>query len=318
MSNIFLAIAPVFALILLGYLAARSGLLAEATTRGLSDFIFVAAMPALLFRTMVVAAPLDVAPLGLLGSFFGPAAVIWIATTVLMSLVLKRPRRQVTGLAMAATFGNTVMVGLPVGVSLLGHQVLPVLALIVAVHAPILWVAATVQIESLGDADGNPGDPGLMRRIASLAVDLARNPIVAGVIAGSLWRLTGLGLHPVPDRVLELLGAAGVPGALFALGMSLVRFHLRDDVGAVATLVGLKLIAFPVLVFAACWLFALPPLPTAAVLLLACCPSGANAYIFAERYDSGTTIVSGAVAVGTALSIVTMTVVLSLAMPALN
>ena len=62
---------------------------------------------------------------------------------------------------------------------------------------------------------------------------------------------------------------------------------------------------------AAHWLFQLPPLATSAVVLLACCPTGANAYIFAGRYDSGVGVVSGVVALGTLLSIVTMTLILA-------
>jgi predicted permease len=35
-------------------------------------------------------------------------------------------------------------------------------------------------------------------------------------------------------------------------------------------------------------------------------PTGANAYLFAERYGTGTASVSGAIALGTSLSLVTL------------
>ena len=49
-------------------------------------------------------------------------------------------------------------------------------------------------------------------------MNLARNAIVLGLIAGSLWRVTGLGLHPIAERMLSMLADASVPTALFALG----------------------------------------------------------------------------------------------------
>ena len=44
----------------------------------------------------------------------------------------------------------------------------------------------------------------------------------------------------------------------------------------------------------------------ALALVLAAMPTGANAYLFAERYATGTAAVSGAIALGTALSLVTL------------
>jgi malonate transporter and related proteins len=49
---------------------------------------------------------------------------------------------------------------------------------------------------------------------------------VLALLLGSLWRATSLGLHPVPDRFLELLGEAGIPTALVALGLTLAGYSL--------------------------------------------------------------------------------------------
>ena len=53
-------VAPVFALIALGYVAAARGILAPAACQGLATFTFTFAMPSLLFRTLAGAKPLQI------------------------------------------------------------------------------------------------------------------------------------------------------------------------------------------------------------------------------------------------------------------
>ena len=75
----------------------------------------------------------------------------------------------------------------------------------------------------------------------------------------------------------------------------------------------LKLVAMPavaaVLAFA---VFDLSPVQAGIVILFAALPTGANAYIFAERHGVAEAAVSASVAAGTAVSIVTLSVVLAL------
>ena len=58
------------------------------------------------------------------------------------------------------------------------------------------------------------------------------------------------------------------------------------------------------------WTFAaklvgLPPLWVEIAVLIAAMPTGANAYLFAQRYETAVPAVSGAIAVGTAFALFT-------------
>jgi predicted permease len=69
----------------------------------------------------------------------------------------------------------------------------------------------------------------------------------------------------------------------------------------------LKMLLLPLTV----WLIAryvvgLDPFWTQNALVLAAMPTGANAYLFAERYGTGTASVSGAIGLGTAVSLITL------------
>lgn len=302
MSSVLTTILPVFGLIALGFICARTGFIGPAAGQGLSQVVFNLAMPALLFRTVAVIDQQSLSPWPLWAALFGGIAVVWIATTILArttSLIEAVP----ASAAMGAAFGNLAMLGLPLALAHFGDRAALPVGLILSIHAPILWLAAVLHIESSGRGQL----PSVLAVIRQLVSQLIRNPIVLALLLGTLWRVTGLGLHPVPDRFLEMLGEAGVPTALVALGLTLAGYSLKGQWRGIITLMTLKLLCLPVAV----WLIAryvvdLDPFWTHIALMLAAMPTGANAYLFAQRYDSGTAPVSGAIAVGTALSLVTL------------
>lgn len=302
MSSVLTTILPVFGLIALGFICARTKFIGPAAGQGLSQVVFNLAMPALLFRTVAVIDQQSLSPWPLWAALFGGIAVVWIATTIIArttALIDAVP----ASAAMGASFGNLAMLGLPLALAHFGDRAALPVGLILSIHAPILWLAAVIHIESSGKGQL----PSVTAVIRQLANQLIRNPIVLALLLGTLWRITGLGLHPVPDRFLEMLGEAGVPTALVALGLTLAGYSLKGQWKGIITLMTLKLLCLPVVVFLiARYLVDLDPFWTQVALMLAAMPTGANAYLFAQRYESGTAPVSGAIALGTALSLFTL------------
>ncbi|TMJ40375.1 MAG: AEC family transporter [Alphaproteobacteria bacterium] len=302
MSSVLTTILPVFGLIALGFVCARTGFIGTAAGQGLSQVVFNLAMPALLFRTVAVIDQQSLSPWPLWASLFGGIAVVWIVTTIIArttSLIEAVP----ASAAMGAAFGNLAMLGLPLAVAHFGDRAALPVGLILSIHAPILWLAAVLHIESSGRGQL----PSVLAVIRQLVSQLIRNPIVLALLLGTFWRVTGLGLHPVPDRFLEMLGEAGVPMALVALGLTLAGYSLKGQWRGIITLMTLKLLCLPLAVWViARHIVGLDPFWTEIALVLAAMPTGANAYLFAQRYASGTAPVSGAIAVGTALSLITL------------
>jgi predicted permease len=152
-----------------------------------------------------------------------------------------------------------------------------------------------------------------MASIKTLFKDVLSNPIVLAILAGSVWRFAGAGLHAVPDKIITMLSQGAIPAALFALGLSLTKFTFRSSGGATLVLMVLKLIAMPLAAaLLAFRVFDLAPVEAGVVVLFAAMPTGANAYIYAERHNGAGAAVSASVAAGTALSLVTLSIVLAL------
>jgi malonate transporter and related proteins len=305
--TVLIIVVPVFALIALGYAAARWGLLSEPAQKGLAEFSATLAIPALLFRTVGGASAIPVSPIQIWIAFFGALAITWLLAGFVTRVLLRRPDSDVASIAMSSTYGNTVMLGIPLCLSIYGDAAAAPIAIILSVHSALLWGGGTLHHQWLTRA-GTTDIGGLL---LSIGRDLLRNPLILAILAGSLWRLTGLGLAPLPDRILALLGQAGIPTALVALGCSLAGFAITGQGPTLLAIIGLKLVAMPSLAAGLAWLLGLPPAAAGVVVLFAAMPSGANAYLFAAKVDRAVNSASGAVALSTLLSLATVSLIIA-------
>lgn len=307
MTPILAIVGPVFAIIVLGLVTARAGYLSEATGKGIADFAFLISIPALLFRTVLTARFEGVAPFGVMASFFGAAAVVWAASAVATAL-LKRPAQDAPSIAMSAVFGNTVMLGLPIGVSAFGAEAMAPISVILGIHAPVFLTAATLHSTLVEDRGGE----GATDALKSIARQLATQPLIVAIAAGTALRVAGIGVPEVLMSAVDMLAKAGVPAALLSLGMSLKAFRIKGDTATLATLIGLKLLAMPLIAALLAYeVFGLPRVSAEVVALMAALPAGANSYLFAVKSGRAVNSASGAVALGTALSAVTLSLVIA-------
>jgi predicted permease len=302
-----LIVAPVFALIAAGYASVLFRFVSETAHKGISEFAFSIAIPALLFRTIVVSEFPDVSPWQMWGAYYGALALTWIAALVLSALLRARREDREDGVvfAIGSVYGNIVMLGIPLVLSALGNEGAGPMALILSVNTPLLWLCGILQMELVSrERTGSP-----LSVIGPMLADLARNPLMLAIGFGVVWRFTSLGLNPVVDRTIELLAQAGSPAALIALGINLFRFEVKGEKLGILVMCALKLMAMPAAAFVLAKLLGLPPNALGVIVLFAAMPTGANAYIFAAQYQRLVNPVSGAVALGTLLAALTLPVV---------
>lgn len=309
MEPILTTVLPVFGMIILGYGFTRARIFDAAAGRGITLFVFNVAIPALLFKTVATMGPQQGAPWELWIAFFGGLAITWVAAALASRVV---PSLDVSGGAaasMASGFGNLALLGTPLALSHFGQQVAIPLGMILSIHAPILWFTAMLH-RALFQGGGSFS---VSRTAKDLFRNLATNAIVLGLLAGTIWRLTGLGLHPVAGTMLDMLADASVPTALFALGVSLAGYSLRGSWSGMFTIIALKMMLMPVLVFGLVhYVVSIPPLWAQVAVLFAAMPTGANAFVFAQRNEEAVAAVSGAITLGTALAAISAAILLYL------
>lgn len=312
MLLIFNTLFPVFGLIALGAAAGNWRVLGPDTGKALSEFIFRLAIPALLFRTMLRADLSGTSVLGLWGTQFASAAVGWALAALASIWLLRRPATDSPAMGMSAVHGNLLLLGLPVALSAFGPAAAPSVAVLLSLHSPVLWLVGTIHYAVVSRS----GEANIMETVRSVAQDLGRNPVILALIGGTLARLVGLELPVSVDRLLELLAAASVPCALVALGLSLTKFRVSGETGPLGVMLIVKLLLLPVVAWVlGVYVFALPPTQLAVAVLFAAMPTGANAFLFADRYGKTVGTTSAAVAVGTVVSFVSLAVLIYLLAP---
>jgi malonate transporter and related proteins len=299
MIETFTIVLPVFLIIGAGLACAMAGLFEDNVADGLSDFVFVIAVPVLLFRTLATAPLPEAQPWFYWLAYFGSIAVVWAVSAMITTRMFGLAGPEVTIAGFTAVQANTVFVGIPLVMMAYGEAAAVPMFLLIAVHLPVTMTVATLLVER---GEGAEGKWGVMLR------KLALHPILIGIIGGALWRLTGFGIPGPINSAMKLLGDAAGPTALFALGLTLKRYGLSASPVLVGALVTLKLLLQPAIVYLLAFhVLPMPPVWAAVAVIFAACPSGVNAYLLAQRYRIGVAVSSGTVAVSTLFAVVTMT-----------
>lgn len=297
MLHIFAIVAPVFGLLALGYVTRAIDYIPERTGDGLADFVYSIAIPCLIFKTLTSVNLPEAQPWGYWFAYFGAVAIVWVLGTALAKHVFDEPLIPRTVAGFAASQANTVLMGIPLILESFGPQGAVPLFLLVAVHLPIMIGIGTLLAE------------GRQMHWTKLLRQLATHPILMSIFVSVAFKLTDGGVPDVLRSIVNQIGNAAIPCALFTMGMALRRYGIRDHLKLSICLTFLKLIVHPALVmFLAWYVFDMPKVWAGVAVLFAASPVGINAYLFAERYKQGVGIASGAIALSTGLSTITITI----------
>ena len=310
MNQTFGIVLPVFGLIGIGYAIAWTGMFEEAVGEALGDFVFAIAMPVLIFRTIATADFSGASPWRLWLPFFLGYAIVWAVGHVMVRKVFGRDARAGLVGGISGAYGNVVMVGIPMSIAAYGDRGAAAIALIVAVHLPVMMAASAILIGRVERLDGiATAEIDRRQALRSAAHNVVRNPIVIGIALGGLWWLVGIPLAGLTRTLVDRIADVATTLALLAMGMSLGKYGMHRNVPAGLALSVLKLVALPALVFLLCrTLVAMPPVWAKVAVIAAACPTGVNAYVVASRFRTGEALSSNAITLTTALAVVTVAV----------
>ena len=304
MLEIFFKTLPFFALIALGYGAGRTRFFTEEATAYLTKFVFYFALSAMLFR---FSANLSLAEIFdtrvALGYLWGTAFVYGIGMGVAFLRGLDGPTAAIE--AQVAAIGNTGFLGVPMLALLMGQAAVAPIILVLTIDLIVFSSLLTILV--VGGKQGRV-DLSIFRTVG---LGLAKNPMIVAMVLG--LGVSGLSL-PIPAPVndfLTILGNAATPGALFAIGASLAS-KSAERLQIAVWLSGCKLILHPL--FVAIGVFALfhaDPFKASVVVAAAALPVAGNVFILAQHYGVAPQRVSASILISTAVSILTVPVVIA-------
>jgi predicted permease len=303
-NSVLAGFLPIWTVTALGWLAGRHRLLGDQAQTVLGRFAFTFAMPSLLFLTMSRSNVRDIASRGVVAFAVSLIAVFAAGLAVSRWMFHRRQADQAIG-AMCAAYVNSANLGLPIAVSVLHNTSF----IIAAALFQMLFITPPILI--LIDLDTRRGLGSLWLRILQLPF---RNPVVAGSAAGLITAALGEGdrLPTVLTSPLQTLGGAGVPSALFALGMSLSARTRPSPEGRAQRrlLVALKTVAQPLLAYAvARCVLGIGGHALFAVVLCSGLPAAQNAFIFASEYGLDTDLPRDSILMSTLLSMASLSLI---------
>ena len=300
---------PVVLLIAIGFAAGRLRLIRGEAVRDLSNLVFLVLVQALLFRTMATA-HLERLDLRSVALYYIVAGAMFFALLFIQGL---NSRSAVV--ALAAIFSNTLMIGVPLVQLAYGQAGLVHLFTLISMHALVLLTLATIVIELLvareQAANGQQGHRPIAATVARAVKNAILHPVPLPIIAGFLYSLTGLGLHPVVERPLKLLGDAFGPVALVLVGVTLAQTAIGPHLRGATGISLLKCVVHPLLMALAGWALGLSGLALSVMVVAAALPVGANVFLFSQRYHKAEELVTASVAVSTAVAVVTVSITMA-------
>lgn len=299
MSGVLTGFFIVWALIAVGWVVGRTGVLGPHGRYVLNRTTFFVASPALVL-------------VGLLSSDVGEifsvpmavAAISGLATGALLlagvALLTKRRGPDLVVTAISGSVVNGANMGFPIAAYVLGDisHALPVILFQQAVYNPLfLFVLHQItQKESLGPL-------GIARSIGA-------NPTIVAAAVGMVLALTGVQVPDVALEPIRSLADMAIPAMLLAYGLSLhgSRPLAKADGyrGLIAVASFSKLLAMPALAFGIGLLLGLSGHALYEVVVMAALPTAQNVYVAAARYGAAENLARDTVLITTIGTVVVL------------
>ncbi len=316
MVDLLLLFVPFFALVLLGWGAARGGVLPLDGIGALNSFVLYFGLSAMVFRLSASGALLQDGLLGLLLAY-GLAGTLVTVLALAWGVRSGLVRRDSGLVALATAFPNTGFLGLPLLTGLLGPQAAGPVAATLIVDVLLLSSLCLAWAHSHAAQDAPGDDPAEAWHAAQASLKGAlRNPLLWSMALGMGAAWLGWQLpHPV-DETVRLLSLSATPTALFTLGAILARAQMQPARSGVMPSIWvpalLKLAVHPMLVCAAGWSLMQAGVPLTqsgllTVTLAAALPSASNVSMLAEREGGNVTLVAQVILWTTAAALLSVT-----------
>jgi predicted permease len=304
LDPVFEAVLPVFGLVASGYLAGRIGLVTQASSLALNQFVYAFALPAMLFIAVYRGSLEEI----LSGAFLA-AVIIATVGTALAGFALSRlaggSPAENTMRALNASFANTGYLGIPLVTVAYGERAALPAALATVATNFVSFALAIVCLELFV----NPRSGGVRRALGGVV----RSPLIWPIALAVLLVYLQVRI-PVPvERFATLLAGAAGPCALFAIGLFVSQLSIRAGAAASWQTTVLKLVLHPLLMALLAYsLLPVDPFWAKVAVVCASLPLGATAFVLAQRYRLLEAETSTGAVVSTLASVLTVSLVMAL------
>ena len=306
MYAVAINVAPIFLLILIGWLTVKARLFKADASDVLSDFVFKIAVPTLIFRTLAEADFHGASPFKLWITYFTGVAITWTAGQLVTTYIFKQDLRVSVIAGISSAFANNIFIGLPLVGRSVGNDGIVAISILLVIHLPIMMIAGTILMENATHKVVGGERRSAFTVLKQVGRNLATNPLVIALILGLCFNMIGAPMPVVFTTVIDQVAAMAGPAALISLGMALTKYPVRGNLHISATITAFKLLLLPACVWATAHLLGLSPAWTSALVLTSCVPTGINSWLLANRFGIGHSIAASTISISTLFGVLTV------------
>ncbi len=308
------ATVPIFLVMVLGWCLKKAGMLTPGFTAVADRFVFKVALPVLLFQDIATADIRHVFDPGFMAFCMISTTLMFIGVWFFARWYLKDHPDMTGAFAQGAARGSAAVLGIAFIENIYGNSGMAPLMIISAV--PLYNIFSVVILTIGADMGKITSDTTLSKKAAptdirpvirKACVNIAKNPIILGILAGCLYNLSGL---PIPDMMLKTVDSVAslaTPLALLTVGASFNMGHARKKFRPALVASVIKLLILPAIFFPFAIAFGFRESELVAILIMLGSPTTVSCYIMAKNMGNDAVLTSGIIVLATLLSSITLT-----------
>ena len=271
--------APVFILAGLGYFWVNAGF--EYKIEFVTRMAMTLSVPCLIFTALMKT---EINPIDLKNVLMASLAC-YLFATILTFVLVKAIGLSFRTFFSPMLFGNTGNIGLPVCLLAYGGVGFDFAVVVFAVMA-IYNFTFGIWIVSGG---GSP-------------MKVLKEPLIPAVFLGTLCLVNGWQTPEFLTNTLELIGQMAIPLMLITVGVAIARMNGTGLIQVICPALGKFIVCLGCALFSV-WLFELPKVAGAVLIIQVTTPVAVTSYLLAEKYGADGEAVASLVIVSTLLSV---------------
>ena len=285
----FRAVAPMFLMIMAGYVCRRAGVLKREDVPRFNRVAFRVFLPCLLFYNVYTSDLSSAVRPKLI--VFAVLGVLAVFTLAVLGVLRFEPRADRRGVIAQGIFrSNYVIMGIPIAQALLGEGNLGPISILIAIVVPMFNFMAVAVLEAFR---------GGKLRVGRTLIEIAKNPLVISSVLGIACLLVRLRLPGVVEKTVSGLGAVATPLQLFLLG-AFFRFDgLRRYRKPLAVVTVIKLFITPAVMLFLAYALGFRGVEFVALIGVFASPTAVNSFTMVQQMDCGDAELAGDIVIAT-------------------
>jgi len=296
--NIFSTIIPIFAIILMGYIARKKGFIQADFIGPANALVYYLAIPAMVFNAISRAS---------LTTHFNIGILVIVLTTAVCGFALawilggtgRIKPGQLGSFIQTSFHGNLGYVGLAVAFYYLGEVGFVKASILTGILMILQNLLSVLSLTINASQSGSAGHG------VTIVKNLAANPVVISAMAGIICSLLKVPIPLILQRCLDILSGLALPMALLIIGASISFQTIRQRMKWVLTASAIKLILMPGLGLVCFLTLGFPAEEYLPGLILLASPTATVSYVLAKEMKGDPDFAVMAISASTMLSSLT-------------